>query len=312
MPCAMEAELQMPLPSPFPPEIRTIGLFAPAGVPEPARLARGMARLREWGLELVYPGANDPRERFLAGSDALRLRRLHELLANPRVDALLAVRGGYGCARLLDGIDWDRLRERNLPLIGYSDLTALHLAAYGHGCRRGVFGPMVVSDFGREPANPDEETALAGSLTSCHAVLTGAAQTFTGLACLRPGETTGPLVPANLSVLASLVGTPHLPDLSGVILVLEDVRESAYRIDRYLLQLDQGGVLGRVSGLVFAQFSQTEDVEWLPGVLADYAGRVAGPVAAGLDFGHAFPSVSLPVGQPGHLRASPTASVLGT
>lgn len=306
----MEAEIQMPFPSPFPPEIRTIGLFAPAGVPEPERLARGLSRLREWGLELVYPGADDPRERFLAGSDALRLQRLHELLANPRIDALLAVRGGYGCARLLDGIDWDLLRERNLPLIGYSDLTALHLAAYGHGFRRSVFGPMVASDLGRNPADPGEETALAGSLASFHAALTGRGQTFGGLACLQSGEARGPLVPANLSVLASLVGTAHLPDLSGAILVLEDIREAAYRIDRCLHQLDQGGVLGRISGLVFGQFSQTEDAEWLPGVLADYAGRVIGPVAAGLAFGHAFPSASLPVGRSARLLATDRGACL--
>ncbi|NCB17874.1 MAG: LD-carboxypeptidase, partial [Synergistales bacterium] len=137
--------------------------FAPAGVPDPARLARGMDRLRSWGLELVYPGVGDPRERFLAGTDALRARRLHELLTDPRIDALLAVRGGYGCARLLDQIDWNLLRQRDVPLIGYSDLTALHVAAYGHGYRRGVFGPMVASDLGREPVTAEEEKALAGS-----------------------------------------------------------------------------------------------------------------------------------------------------
>lgn len=291
----------MDLPSPFPSRIRTLGLFAPAGVPEPARLAPGLARLRSWGLELVYPGANDPRERFLAGTDALRVRRLHELLADPRLDALMAVRGGYGCARLLDQIDWDLLQKRNLPLIGYSDLTALHLAAYGHGYRQGVFGPMVASDLGREPATAEEEKALAGSLASFHAVLNGERQTFPGLACLRPGEATGPVVPANLSVLASLVGTPHQPALAGAILVIEDVNEAAYRIDRYLLQLDQGGILHQLAGLVCGQFSQTDDAEWLPGVLADYASRIPGPVVAGLEFGHAFPSVSLPAGRSGHL-----------
>ncbi len=300
----------MDLLSPFPPGIRTLGLFAPAGVPEPERLARGLDRLRSWGLELVYPGANDPRERFLAGTDALRAERLHELLADPRIDALLAVRGGYGCARLLDRLDWDLLRERDLPLIGYSDLTALHLAAYGHGYRRGIFGPMVASDLGREPATAEEEEALAGSLASFQAVLNGEPQTFPGLACLRPGEAAGPLMPANLSVLASLVGTPHQPDLSGAILVIEDVNEAAYRIDRYLRQLDQGGILGRLAGLVYGQFSKTEDAEWLPGVLADYAGRIAGPVAAGLEFGHAFPSASLPAGRPGRLVASATGSCM--
>jgi muramoyltetrapeptide carboxypeptidase len=286
----------MTLPCPFPPEIRTIGVFAPAGVPAPERLERGLARLRDWGLEVVYPGHDDPRERFLAGPDALRLQRLHELLADPKVDLLLAARGGYGCARLLDGLDWDLFVARDLPLVGYSDLTALHAAAFGHGYRRGVFGPMVAGDLGRIPADGEGVTALTGVYDSLRMALCGQPQTFSGLTCLRPGQDTGPLVPANLSVLASLAGTRHFPDFAGTILVLEDIGEAAYRVDRYLHQLDQAGVLGKLAGLVFAQFSETEDAEWLPGVLADFATRMPGPVASGLEFGHAFPSFSLPVG----------------
>jgi muramoyltetrapeptide carboxypeptidase len=300
----------MDLPSPFPPEIRTVGVFAPAGVPEPERLACGLARLRDWGLTVVFPGSADPRDRFLAGSDALRLQRLHELLADSQVDLLLAARGGYGCARLLNGLDWALLRERDLPLVGYSDLTALHVAAFGHGHRRGVFGPMVVGDLARVPADAAETEQLRSVYQSLHAALAGSGQRFDGLQCLRPGEAEGPLVAANLAVLASLAGTPHMPDLATTILVLEDINEAAYRIDRCLYQLDQTGVLGSLSGLVFGQFSQTEDAEWLPGVLADFAARVPAPVVSGLEFGHSFPSCSLPVAAPARLVATPDGSSL--
>jgi len=302
----------MVFPCPFPPEIRTVGVFAPAGVPEPERLGRGLARLRDWGLDVVYPGHADQRERFLAGLDALRLQRLHELLANPGVDLLLAARGGYGCARLLDGLDWDLFVERNLPLVGYSDLTALHAAAFGHGYRRGVFGPMVTGDLGRLPADEEGATALTRVYDSLQVALRGQPQTFNDLTCLRPGRAAGPLVPANLSVLASLAGTRHLPDLTGTILVLEDINEAAYCLDRYLHQLDQVGSLGKLAGLVFAQFSETEDAEWLPGVLADFAARVPGPVATGLEFGHAFPSCSLPVGAPFQLAVDESRGCLQT
>lgn len=289
--------------NPFPPGIRTVGIFAPAGIPDPEKLAAGLERLHGWGLESVFPGRDDPPERFLAAPDALRRQRLHELLADSRVDILLAARGGYGCARLLDGLDWPRFLERNLPLIGYSDLTALQAAAYARGYRRGVCGPMLAGDFARLPAAGETELP-AGVFASLRAALSGRSQTFPDLECLRPGTAEGPLLPANLAVLASLVGTPHLPDLAGTILVLEDVGEAAYRIDRYLNQLDQAGSLRRVAGLVFGQFTRTEDEHWLPAVLADFAARIAGPVAAGLAFGHAFPSVSLPVGTPARLRAS--------
>jgi muramoyltetrapeptide carboxypeptidase len=300
----------MPLPCPFPPEIRTVGVFAPAGVPDPERLQRGLDQLRDWGLETVYPGRDDARDRFFAATDSRRGQRLHELLANPDVDLLLAARGGYGCARLLDQLDWGLFLARNLPLVGYSDLTALQVAAFARGYRRGVFGPMVAGDLARLPVAVEEEEELARVHASLSAALAGCTQTFGPLHCLQAGEATGPLVPANLAVLASLAGTAHVPDLSGAILVLEDVNEAAYRIDRCLYQLAQGGVLASVAGLVFAQFSRTEDAEWLPEVLADYAGRIAGPVVSGLAFGHAFPSVCLPVGTSARLLAAPQASCL--
>jgi muramoyltetrapeptide carboxypeptidase len=300
----------MSFPSPFPPEIRTVGVFAPAGVPEPERLQRGLERLREWGLEVVYPGRDDPRDRFFAGTDSLRVQRLHELLANPRVDLLLAARGGYGCARLLDGLDWDLFLSRGLPLVGYSDLTALHVAAFARGYRRGVFGPMVVGDLARVSADAEETAELAGVFASLGAALAGRSQAFGNLHCLQAGEASGPLVPANLAVLASLAGTVHAPGLSGAILVLEDVNEAAYRVDRCLAQLAQSGMLTGVAGIAFAQFSQAEDAEWLPEVLADCAGRVAGPVVSGLGFGHAFPSACLPVGRCARLEAAPQTSRL--
>jgi muramoyltetrapeptide carboxypeptidase len=290
--------------SPFPSDVRTIGVFAPAGVPDPERLERGLERLQQWGLQIVFPGRDDPRDRFFAGSDALRLQRLHELLADPTVDVLLAARGGYGCARLLDGIDWDLFLSRNLPLIGYSDLTALHVAAFAHGYRRGIFGPMVAGDFARVPADAVEEAELAGVYSLLGATLCGQQRTHGKLRCLRSGEASGALVPANLAVLASLAGTRHFPDLTGAILVLEDINEAAYRIDRCLHQLSQSGLLDGLAGLVFAQFSQTEDAEWLPEVLGDFAERIDGPVASGLEFGHAFPSACLPVGTAARLEAA--------
>jgi muramoyltetrapeptide carboxypeptidase len=291
--------------NPFPSNIRTVGIFAPAGIPDPGKLAAGLERLHGWGIKTVFPGREDPPERFLAAPDAIRLQRLHELLADPCVDALLAARGGYGCARLLDGIDWPVFLQRNLPLIGYSDLTALQAAAYAHGYRRGIFGPMLTGDFAC-----GETDLLGGVFASLRAVLTGQPQTFPDLACPRPGSAVGSLFPANLAVLASLVGTPHLPSLAGTILVLEDVGEAAYRIDRYLHQLDRAGALRGVAGLVFGQFTRTEDEHWLPAVLADFAARIDGPVATGLAFGHAFPSCCLPLGVPARLEATPTGACL--
>lgn len=298
------------LPNPFPPRVKTLGVFAPAGIPEPARFERGLARLRGWGLELVL-ACPQPPERFLSAPDAVRAAALNGLIREPQIDLLLAARGGYGCARLLDQVDFRALRARHLPLVGYSDLTALHATAFGRGDRGHVAGPMVCSALARQPVDDGEAQGLRVVLESLRQVLAGEAMAVTRpLRTLRPGTATGPLLPANLSVLTSLIGTPFMPSLEGVVLVLEDVGEAAYRVDRYLQQLLQAGYLRQLAGLVYGQFTESEDAAWLPGVLADFAPQVHGPVVAGLEFGHGFPSLSLPVGRPCHLTATANGALL--
>jgi len=289
--------------NPFPRAVRTIGVFAPAGVAEPARLERGLARLRGWGLEVALAGPVGPAERFLAASDERRACALNELLRNPQVDVLLAARGGYGCGRILEMLDLEGLKARAIPLIGYSDVTALHAAAFARGCRTHVAGPMVCNALSRQPADEPETGHLAAVFESLRRALAGEAIEVASLRPLRVGRGEGLLLPANLSVLTSLVGTPFLPDLSGVILVLEDVGEAAYRVDRYLNQLRQAGCLQRLAGLVLGQFTEGDDAQWLPEVFADFARHVPGPVVAGLEFGHGFPSMSLPVGRLARLQA---------
>ncbi len=298
------------VPNPFPRHVRTVGVFCPSGIPEPARLERGLARLRAWGLEVVL--ASQPRpERFLAAPDDVRAETLNLLVRDARVDLLLAARGGYGSGRILDQIDFEALRQRAVPMVGYSDITALHLAAYGAGYRCGVAGPMVCGALAKDPADEAAAVALGRVLGSLRQVLAGEAfEAGAGLRVFRQGSAAGPLLPANLSVLTSLAGTPYLPDLTGVILVLEDVNEAAYRVDRYLNQLLYAGCLGQLAGLVYGQFTEGEDAQWLPDVFADFARHIRGPVAGGLEFGHGFPSLSLPVGRQAQLEAGPAGAVL--
>ena len=289
------------LPSPFPPWVRTVGIFAPAGIPDPARLQRGCRRLEQWGLQVVTAGLDTAPVRYLAAADERRAEAIHALLRNPQVDLLLAARGGFGCARLFDRLDWGLLRRRRIPVVGYSDLSALHLAALRHGVCTGVAGPMVAVEFGRETRQPREREALGFAASSLRRVWQGgqsvALPPGARLQVLKRGCAAGALVPATLSVLISLLGTRHLPALAGTILVLEDVHEPAYRIDRCLTQLGQAGVLDRLAGLVFGSFTLGEDAEWLPAVCAEFAARIDGPVAAGLPFGHCSPSVALPIGR---------------
>jgi muramoyltetrapeptide carboxypeptidase len=292
---AVAAEFQ----NPFPPEIRTVAIVAPAGIPDPDRLEQGRDRLRAWGLELVDCTSGLQPRRFFAAADEARLAALSAAIANPAVDAIIAARGGYGTARLLPRLNLDRLRRRNIPIIGYSDCTALHLAAFAAGCKRQIFGPMVTGDFARQPADEHERKQLAGVFHSLGAALAptpGEAVAAGPLTSLKSGRASGPLLPANLAVLTSLLGTPFMPRPTGCILVLEDINEAAYRIDRMLNQLAQAGFLDGLAGLVFGSFLDCEDACRLPEVLQDYADLISGPVALNLPFGHGFPSISLPVG----------------
>lgn len=285
--------------NPFSGMFHTLGLWASSGRADAERVAAGAERLRGWGLEVVFPQLpGDPR-RYLSAADAVRIAHLHELLGNRRVEAILAVRGGFGVTRLLDDIDWAAVRQRDLPAIGYSDFTGFLLAAWKRGCRHLVHGPMLCPDLSRKPLTPEEAAGARAALQSLAACLRGDERLLPSSAVplvLRAGQARGPLVPANLSLLTALLGTAHWPELDGCILVIEDVNEAAHRVDRMLTQLRSAGILRRLAGLAFGQFTAGEDNGYLPEVLADFAEAVPGPVVADLPFGHVAHTISLPVG----------------
>lgn len=295
--------------NPFPNSIKYIGVTQTGGFPkEDAQLAQLPVLFETWGKKLVFPTANGPHERFLAAADDERIRRFHEIVANEDVDALMAEKGGYGTARIASHLDWNLIRSRNLPVIGYSDVTALHLCALKHGCRNHIYGPMLASTFAQPDSPQLEQTlqSLADVLEKKQDLLTLAKDQ---VLVLKPGQAEAPIVPATLSVLVSLIGTPAMPDLTNCILAVEDVNEAAYRIDAYLNQLRQANILAKLKGLVFGQFTNTEDVQFLPEVLQDAAKDVNGPVVANVQFGHCSPALSLPVGAMTRLVAENTNNV---
>ncbi len=295
-----------PIPPGLTPPFRRVGVWAPSGIPDPGRLALGIARLETWGIEVLPPPEAGPTRRFFAGTDAARAEALHSLLRTPHLEAIFAVRGGYGAVRTLEHLDWGLIERVRTPLIGYSDVTALHLAFLQRGLPGCISGPMPAVGLSCELRTEEDRAALAYSLRSLVDACTGygAVRLPPGreLHVLRPGRARGPMAPANLSVLLAQIGTPWMPDLNGALLVLEDIDEAAYRIDRGLTQLRQHGVLSGLAGLVFGDFRNVEDEEWLPEILAEFAQFVPGPVARGLPYGHCRPMTSVPVGRPGRLE----------
>ena len=284
----------------FPENIKNIGITSLSGIPNKERLGVGSERLKALGLNPIQATVQAEPKRYLAAPDEERIRQFHELLANQDIDAIIMACGGYGSSRIVNSLNWELIRSRNIPIVGYSDVSGLHLAALKHGCRNHVHGPMVSAGIGAKLDTPERKAAYEKTMQSLCNVLSGEKNLLPAdakLTVMKAGKSTGPLVPTNLSLLHDLIGTPSMPDLSGAILAIEDVNEPAYKIDRYLTKLKVSGHLGRLRGLIYGAFTDTDDVEFLPDVLAEFAAQINGPVVSGLEFGHVFPTLSLPVGK---------------
>ncbi len=270
-----------------------LGLVAPAGPTPGEQLAPVEALLRSQGWQVrVYPGCHGPAHLdHLAADDDQRLADLHAAWADPGVHAVLALRGGYGCDRLLDRIDPAWMRAHPKPLIGYSDLTALHLLRDRWGLP-GLHAPMPGSDGLKAP---DDWTRLSEVLRQGWHAGDRLAPPTIPHPLNRPGVARGRLIGGNLTVLASLVGTPFAARTEGAILFLEDVAEPPYRIDRLLAQLRLSGALQGVAGFLLGGFTEADNAD---AVLADYLHPLGRPVLAGWPAGHTVPNHALPLGVP--------------
>jgi muramoyltetrapeptide carboxypeptidase len=275
-------------------------LFSPSGVTtDAARARRAVVRLRALGFDARLDESALARRQRFAGDDELRLASIHRVAAEAPSVAL-AVRGGYGLTRLLDRIEWKRLARavtRGTRWVGFSDFTALQLGLLAHTGAPSWAGPTGSADFGGEEA-PDDVTAgcfceaMSGEL---EAVGFRTEAGFDGL------HASGTLWGGNLSMLASLLGTPHFPRLRGGVLFLEDVNEHPYRVERMLLQLLQAGVLGAQKAVLLGHFT-----DWTPSPLdrgynfkamvGHLRAQTRVPILTGLPFGHVPTKVTLPVG----------------
>jgi len=227
-----------------------VRVIAPGGPFEPERLASGLALIRAAGLVPVMRDDLSARARYLAGDDTRRRRELEEALADKSARAIWVARGGYGATRLLPGLA-ERLRT-GAPrwLIGFSDVTALHCAwsAAGYASLHGANVTTLVS------WSAEARRELFGLLFAPSALA------YRGAAANgRADVVTGPLRGGNLTMLTSLVGTGHLPSFAGAIVLVEDVGERPYRLDRQLVQLWQAGAFAGARGVAVGQLTDCEE-----------------------------------------------------
>lgn len=252
------------------------------------RFEKGLPFLKQ-RYQVSLADALFERTGFLAGSDETRLTELQRALEAPEVSAIVAPRGGYGATRLLPSLRVEDVRRAQKSLVGFSDVTALH-ALWARAGLCSIHGAMVCSLWEGSTSVRDAWFEL----------LEGAPlRPLTGLATTCGGRAEGRLFGGNLTVLAALVGTPYAPPMEDTILLLEDVTERPYRIDRMLTTMLQAGFFRGVRGIVLGQFTQCDpgpDGATVEQVLYERLSPLLLPIASNAAVGHIAENVPLLLG----------------
>ena len=278
-------------------------MVAPAG-PIPADLLEaGVALLRSWELAVsVAPGVLDghPTLPYLAGTDAARAAALTEAWCDPDLDGVFCARGGYGCLRLLDLLDWAAMADaRPKVFAGSSDVTAIHHALNTRLRVATLFTPMVASAaFTEDPVAAENLRGLLFDPGPLAPITTRAA------GALVSGKARGVTFGGNASLLAAILGSPHAdPPPPGAILLLEDVTEDQYRLDRIITQLARAGWFDQVAGIALGSWTQCGELAQVRALMADRLGGLGVPVGWELGFGHCAGQASVPLGVEAELDA---------
>ncbi|MFE0648255.1 LD-carboxypeptidase [Streptomyces sp. NPDC059534] len=280
-----------------------VAVVAPSGPIPEERLRAGLDVLRGWGLEpVVAPHVRDthPALGYLAGEDTARARDLTEAWCDPSVAAVICARGGFGAQRMVDLVDWRAVREAGPKVfVGYSDVTALHEAFAGRAGFATLHGPMAAA--GTFLSDPSTQESLRATLFEPETVRTLGLDTARSLV---PGRARGVTLGGCVSLLAADLGTPHgRPSARGGLLLLEDVGEEPYRLDRILTQLLRSGWLDGVAGIALGSWEECGPYEAVRALLADRLGGLGVPVVEELGFGHSATALTMPLGIPGVLDA---------
>ena len=284
----------------------TIGFVAPAYPAQMGPVRRYQAILEEAGYKVLIPeGIEDRRSGYLGGTDEERASELNAMIRNPQVRAIFPVRGGFGLTRILDRIDYAALRKDPKIITGFSDLTALHLAIARQARLVSFHSPMPMSDLWEEDkpefafaAKSFRRAVFADQYPKGEAGYSVAVPADQKPETLVGGVARGRLLGGNLTLICSTLGTPYAIEPKGAILLIEDVKEAPYRVDRMLSQLRLAGVLDAVAGVVIGDFSGKDaaEVADIQRVLREYFGKSKVPVLIHFPVGHIPDNATLPHG----------------
>ena len=282
----------------------TVAVIAPSSGVETEGFNKALQNMADLGFKTKVGKSARNIKGFLAGTDKERLDDLHQAFADKDVNAIWCVRGGYGAARFLPDLDFDLIKKNPKILIGYSDITALHLAIYQNTGLVTFHGPVAASTYS-DYAKKHVVNALMNPSAPYKIELSpdniAKESNLFKTETITKGKCRGKLVGGNLSLLTAMAGTPFgLHDTKGKILFTEDVGEQPYRIDRMLTQLRQSIDMRQLAGIALGVFEdcnpKSNDTQSLMDVLKDRLGDLGIPVIYGLSFGHIRDQFTLPIG----------------
>ena len=291
----MEERFAPKIPPPLAPGA-LVAVVAPSSPFDRDELFRGLAWLRQ-RYRLRIATSIFARRGYLAGDDARRGGELARAMTDPEVDAILCARGGYGAMRILDALPWDAFAAAPKWLIGFSDVTALHAAAQARNVCT-IHGPNATG-LGRSITSIERSTLIE----VVEAIDVPRAWPALDVVGARAGRAEGVVVGGNLALVHAMASARRFVVPDGAIVVLEDVTERPYRVDRMLASLVLGGFFARASAIVFGSFTGCEpgpDGVTIREVIGEFAARVAIPVLANAPFGHGAPNRAFVLG--GHAR----------
>lgn len=293
----------------------TIGICAPAGPVKAEKLQKAVSRLVQRGYQVKLSPQVQAKHGFLSAEDDVRLSEIEAQFADAEISAIISARGGVGTSRLLPALDGELIASSGKPFLSFSDVTAMQWALWANFGTVTFTGPLAVE--------------FDGSLTEateafCFEMLSGIApddwiERFPGVVweVVRTGarEITAPLLPGNLTMITTLLGTPFMPNLRGCILAIEDIAEQAYRVDRLLFHLRNAGVLQHLAGLLVGDFGwgseDTDSAASLRKSVLDATSGTTYPIVFGLPYGHGPERLTLPVGSPVRLSLLESSVRLG-
>jgi muramoyltetrapeptide carboxypeptidase len=299
----------------FPPRFApgdTIGIAAPASPPDkPGVIEAAIGRFRKLGFKVKLGRNLRRRDGYLAGSDEERASDINSLFADPKVRGIFALRGGYGSCRILTLLDYAMIRANPKPFVGYSDITAMHLAILVKSGLVTYHGSNASSAFTEGNIAVSRkilmasEVAAAGPSGGSDILFSRNGAHGAKVKTLVPGRAKGQLIGGNMTCLLRLLATPYAPDFRKAILFLEDTGEKAYRVDGMFTHLRLAGILSQISGLILGRFDHPEPAEQtrVTACLLRETKRIGVPCVSGAPIGHFPEQIIVPQGAPAELNA---------